>query len=167
MKKQIQSLWFLSALALFLSVGISLSAQNSAPSTSAPDTQAQPAQSQAPDAQATPTQEGQPSQTPATQAQPSQTPDTQAPATQTQENQPSQTPDASGQATGGSQNSSATGVQSFSGTVLKSGDKYMLKDEASGNTYDIDHQDEVQKFEGKRVKVHGTLDASGKMIHLQ
>lgn len=43
----------------------------------------------------------------------------------------------------------------------------MLQDEASGQTYDIDHQDEVQKYEGKRVKVHGTLDASGKMIHLQ
>ena len=43
----------------------------------------------------------------------------------------------------------------------------MLQDEASGTTYDIYHQDEVQKFEGKRVKVKGTLDASGKMIHLQ
>jgi len=41
----------------------------------------------------------------------------------------------------------------------------MLHDESSGKTYDIDHQDEVQKYEGKRVKVHGTLD--GKMIHLQ
>ncbi|MHB8215561.1 MAG: DUF5818 domain-containing protein [Candidatus Sulfotelmatobacter sp.] len=141
MKKQVQFLWFLSALALFLSVGISLSAQDGTQPTQTPDTQSQPAQSPAPEAQPTPTQEA----------------------------QPSQTPDASGQTPSGSQAPppQAANAQSFSGTVVKSGDKYVLKDEASGNTYDLDHQDEVQKFEGKRVKVHGTLDASGKMIHLQ
>jgi hypothetical protein len=149
MKKPIQSLWFLSALVLFLSVGISLSAQSSTPPTQTPDAQSQPTQ----------TPEAQQSQTPDTQSQPAPPP----------QSQPSQNPDANGQGTSGSQNSSAqaAGTQSFSGTVVKSGDKYVLKDEASGNTYDIDHQDEVQKFEGKRVKVHGTLDASGKMIHLQ
>jgi hypothetical protein len=49
---------------------------------------------------------------------------------------------------------------------MKQGNKFVLQD-ASGTTYDIDHQDEVSKFEGKRVRVHGTLDPSGKMIHLQ
>ncbi len=53
--------------------------------------------------------------------------------------------------------------QSFSGTVEKQGDKYVLKDDA-GKTYDIDHQDDVKKFEGKRVRVKGTLDASGTKI---
>jgi uncharacterized protein YdeI (BOF family) len=57
--------------------------------------------------------------------------------------------------------------QSFTGTIVKSGDKWMFQDAASGNTYDIDHQDEVKKFEGKKVKVHGTLDADKKMIHVQ
>jgi hypothetical protein len=33
---------------------------------------------------------------------------------------------------------------------VKSGDKFQLKDDA-GKTYDIDHQDDVKKFEGKRV----------------
>lgn len=157
MKKQVQFLWFLSALALFLSVGISLSAQDSTQPSQTPDAQSQPAQTPAPDAQPTPTQEAQPSPTPGAQSQPAPAP------------QPGQTPDTSGQATSGSQASSAQAAdaQSFSGTVVKSGDKYVLKDEASGKTYDIDHQDEVQKFDGKRVKVHGTLDASGKMIHLQ
>jgi hypothetical protein len=149
MKKQVQFLWFLSMLALFLSVGMSLSAQDSTQPTQTPDAQSQPAQTAAPEAQSTPTQEAQPSQTPDAQSQP--------------------TPAPSGQGTSGSQapSAQAANAQSFSGTVVKSGDKYVLKDEASGNTYDIDHQDEVQKFEGKRVKVHGTLDASGKMIHLQ
>ena len=49
---------------------------------------------------------------------------------------------------------------------MKSGDKYVLQDETSGTTYDIDHQDEVAKHVGKRVRVNGTLDPSGKMIHI-
>ena len=54
----------------------------------------------------------------------------------------------------------AAGVQVFTGTVVKSGDKYMLKDD-SGQTYNIDHQDEVAKFEGKHIRVHGMLDEKG------
>jgi len=125
MKKQVQSRWFPSALVLFLSVGISLNAQQPTPQSQRPDSQTQqPAQAQ-------PDQAGQ------------------------------QTPDSQGQS------SQSAGSQTFMGTIVKAGDKYMFQDAASGNTYDIDHQDEVQKFEGKKVKVHGTLDASGKMIHVQ
>jgi 4-amino-4-deoxy-L-arabinose transferase-like glycosyltransferase len=141
MTKRIQSLWYLSALALFLAVGISLSAQNSAMPTQAPDAQAQ---------------------------QPAQPPTSDQPAPPPQA-APAQTPDQATQPAPGSQSPTAqpTDTQSFSGTIVKSGDKYMLQDEASGKTYDIDHQAEVQKFDGKRVKVKGTVDASGKMIHLQ
>ena len=46
---------------------------------------------------------------------------------------------------------------------MKQGDKYVLKDEA-GKTYDIDHQSDVAKFEGKRVRVQGTLDSNGKIL---
>jgi len=141
MTKQLRSLWFLSALALFLSAGISLSAQQSTPSTAAPDAQAQPAQ------------------TPETQPSPAQTPET----------QPKQTPEGTAPAKPDSTTPTAqpNGAQSFMGTIVKSGDKFMFQDADSGNTYDIDHQSEVQKFEGKKVKVHGTLDASAKMIHVQ
>jgi outer membrane biosynthesis protein TonB len=140
MRKQVRFVWYISALVLFLSVGIAFSAQQSAAPTQAPDAQAQKP--------ATPDQ-----------AQPSQTP---SPA-------PSQTPDQAGKPASGAQGESAqpAGAQSFTGTVAKSGDKYVFQDEASGNTYDIDHQDEVQKFEGKKVKVRGTLDASTKTIHVQ
>jgi hypothetical protein len=58
-------------------------------------------------------------------------------------------------------------VQSFTGTILKSRDKYVLQDATGGNTYDLDHQDQLQKYEHKKVRVHGTLDASGKLIRLQ
>jgi outer membrane biosynthesis protein TonB len=145
MKSRVQSLCFLTALVLFLSVGISLNAQQTTPQPIPPDPQAQQPTSDQPAPPAAPEQ--------STQQTPSQP--------------PSQAPDQTTQPAPNSPAESAqpTGVQSFSGTIVKSGDKYMLKEEASGQTYDIDHQDEVQKYEGKRVKVHGTLD--GKMIHLQ
>jgi hypothetical protein len=85
-----------------------------------------------------------------------------------QQPQPGQTPDQSAQPAPDSQAQAGPGaVQVFSGTIVKSGDKYVLQDSASGNTYDIDAQDQVKQFEGKKVRVHGTLDASGKMIHVQ
>jgi uncharacterized protein YdeI (BOF family) len=86
-------------------------------------------------------------------------------------NEPSQqAPDRSGQqaapdAQAPSQESGAT--QTFTGTVMKQGDKYVFQDDATGTTYDIDRQEEVKKFEGKKVRVHGTLDANKKMIHVQ
>ena len=104
-----------------------------------------------------------PTQPPQSPAQTQQTPDTQAPPAS------SQTP---GQTAPGQTSADPTsapvpnGGQTFTGTVVQQGDKYVLQSE-NGKVYDIDHQDQVKKFEGKRVRVHGTLDASGKMIHIQ
>jgi len=105
-------------------------------------------------------------------------PETQQPPQQQppQQQPPAQAPDQSGQQTPSqekqapdsqAQSSAASGVQTFTGTIVKQGDKYVLQDAAAGTTYDIDHQVEVKKFEGKKVRVHGTLDASNKMIHVQ
>lgn len=132
MKQLVQSLSFLSALILFLSMSIGLGAQQTP--------QSQPADQQA-------QQPAQTNQERTSQA-PRQTPDRRTPDSQAQ---PSQSAD----------------TQSFTGTIVKSGDKYVFQDTATGNTYDIDHQEEVQKFEGKRVKVHGSLDAANHMIHIQ
>ena len=63
--------------------------------------------------------------------------------------------------------SQETAGQTFSGVIVKQGDKYVLQDASTGTTYDIDHQDQVAKYEGKRVRVRGTLDPGGKMIHIQ
>jgi hypothetical protein len=84
-----------------------------------------------------------------------------------QQQQPGQTPDQSGQAPDSQAQSQQPGVQVFTGTIVKSGDKYVLQDTASNTTYDIDAQDQVKQFEGKKVRVHGTLDPNGKMIHVQ
>lgn len=165
MKKQIQSLWFLSALVLFLGVGISLSAQTSTPPSQTPDAQSQPAQtpqSEPSQTQPAQTQQGAPSQTP--EGQQNQAPDTQS--QPSQQAPPSQAPDTTAPSSQ-TPSGQASGAQSFTGTIVKSGDKYKFQDADSGNTYDIDHQDQVQKFEGKKVRVHGTLDPSTKTIHVQ
>jgi hypothetical protein len=56
--------------------------------------------------------------------------------------------------------------QVFVGTIVKSGDKYVLQD-AGGKAWDIDRQDIVKKFEGKQVRVTGTLGEDGKTIHMK
>jgi hypothetical protein len=137
MKKQFQSIWTLGTLALLLTAGVGLNAQQS---TSSPP-QSQPTQPSDPTAQQ-----------PATQAQPGQTPDQGTQAAPGSQAQPT---------------TSASDNQTFTGTIVKSGDKYVLQDASSGKSYDIDHQDQVKQYEGKKVRVHGTLDASGTMIHLQ
>ena len=169
MKNRFQS--FSSLLALGVALGLiswggSLHAQQTPPQSQQPmpETQ-QPAQqqppAQAPDQNdkqtATPDQQTTtPAQQPSSQPSQPEGQTTQPPAGQT-----TQPPDSQAQTT------DASGVQTFTGTIVKQGDKYVLQDAASGSTYDIDHQDEVKKFEGKKVRVHGTLDASAKMIHVQ
>jgi len=56
--------------------------------------------------------------------------------------------------------------QSFTGTIVKSGDKLVLH-AGHGNTYDLDNQNAVKPFEGKRVSLHGALEPKTKLIHLE
>jgi Protein of unknown function (DUF5818) len=166
MKRQFQSLWTLGTLATLLTLGVSLNAQQTASPTRSTDSAAAAPQSQ-------PTQPTDPTaQQPATPPQSQSTPTADQSGQQPSDSQaqPSRTPDQGGQGTPDSQgqpSASASDSQTFSGTVVKAGDKYVLQDEASGKTYDIDHQEQLKQYEGKRVRVHGTLDASGKMIHVQ
>jgi uncharacterized protein YdeI (BOF family) len=102
--------------------------------------------------QTTPNSQQTPAQPPASQNQ--APPQTQPPAGQ-------QTPPDQAQ-----QSAPADGHE-FVGTIVKQGDKYMFQDASSGQTYDIDHQDEVKRFDGKKVRVRGTLDPQTKMIHVQ
>jgi uncharacterized protein YdeI (BOF family) len=80
---------------------------------------------------------------------------------------PSQAPNQSGQQAPDSQASGqAAQGQVFAGTIMKSGDKYVLQD-ASGTSYDVDRQDLVKKYEGQKVRINGTLDQDGKTIHVK
>lgn len=145
MKKRIQSFSFIAALAVALGM-ISWGSVLYAQTTSTPsDQQTQPAPT--PDTKPAPSPEVPPA---AQQPPTSQAPDAAPPSTPKDSTPTAATP-------------SASDSQSFNGTVVKSGDKYVLKDD-SGKTYDIDHQDDVKKFEGKRVKVQGKLDETGTKI---
>jgi uncharacterized protein YdeI (BOF family) len=154
-RKRLESFSFIATIAaLFamISFGTLLQAQQTSPDPqSTPQTQPAPPQ-QPPDTQAPPPtstpESGQ--QTPS-QAQPASPPSEQA--------QPST------QATAPTDD--ATGSKEMVGTIMKQGDKYMFQDTATGTMYDIDHQDEVKKFDGKKVRVHGTIDPSTKTIHVQ
>jgi len=72
----------------------------------------------------------------------------------------SQTPSTSSQdSTASSQNQSGV-----TGTVVKAGDKYVLKTETM--TYQLDDQDMAKKYEGREVKVTGTVDSATSIIHV-
>jgi hypothetical protein len=103
------------------------------------------AQQTSPNAQQTPSQ--QQSQEPSQAQPPSQ-------------QQPSQSGDQAQQSDSGS-------GHEFVGTIVKQGDKYKFQEASSGQMYDIDHQAEVSKFDGKKVRVRGTLDPQTKTIHVQ
>ena len=154
MKKGLELLSFAATAAVLVAViswGGVAQAQQTSPNTDQTPSQAAPPPQSQPDAQQPP------SQTPGNQTQP---PDTQAPPSRPgQAGQAGQTPDQTQSDTGNG--------REFVGTVVKQGNKYLFQDTASGQTYDIDHQDEVKKFEGKKVRVRGTLDASTNTIHVQ
>ena len=90
-----------------------------------------------------------------TQQPPTQSPD--------QANQPAPDP----QAQSGQAPSEPSDTQTFSGTIVKADNKYVLQDSASGNTYDIDRQDLAKEHEGQKVRIAGTLDPNGKLIHVK
>ncbi len=97
-----------------------------------------------------------------------QTP-SQAPQSQQQEPSQAQPPSQQQPSQSGdqAQQSDSGSGHEFVGTIVKQGDKYKFQEASSGQMYDIDHQAEVSKFDGKKVRVRGTLDPQTKTIHVQ
>ncbi|MGC1423013.1 MAG: DUF5818 domain-containing protein [Terracidiphilus sp.] len=62
-------------------------------------------------------------------------------------------------------NQDSSKTATFTGTVVKDGEQYVLRD-SSGSVYKLDDSSRAQAFEGKTVKVTGRLDANSKMIHV-
>jgi uncharacterized protein DUF5818 len=56
-------------------------------------------------------------------------------------------------------------AQTFKGTIVKDGSRYVLK-VPSNSAYQLDDQDRAKQYEGKQVKIAGTLDASGITLHI-
>jgi hypothetical protein len=56
-------------------------------------------------------------------------------------------------------------AQTFTGTIVKDGGRYVLK-VSSNSAYQLDDQDRAKQYEGKEVKIAGTLDANGNSLHI-
>ena len=109
----------------------------------------------------------------AQQSQPSQPPDptVQAPATQAPttpptfpetQSKPSQSPEAQSQT---STETSHAGMRVFIGTIGQGKDGYVLR--AGSHEYKLDDQKKAQEFDGKQVKVQGSLDPDTNQIRVQ
>jgi hypothetical protein len=57
-------------------------------------------------------------------------------------------------------------AETFVGTILKDGDNYVLSDAATKSKYILDDAKKANVFEGKTVKVTGTLDKARNLIHV-
>jgi hypothetical protein len=56
-------------------------------------------------------------------------------------------------------------AQTFTGTIVKDGSTYVLR--VSGESvYHLDDQERAKQYEGKQVKIAGTLDANGNSLHI-
>jgi hypothetical protein len=56
-------------------------------------------------------------------------------------------------------------MQTFTGTIVKDGGRYLLKLSDSG-TYLLDDQSKAKEFEGKQVKIGGSLDTNGNVVRV-
>ncbi len=65
------------------------------------------------------------------------------------------------------QSQAAPELKTFTGTIAKSGEQFILREDSSKTAYHLDDQLSAGKFAGKRVRVTGVLDASNNTIRVQ
>lgn len=65
------------------------------------------------------------------------------------------------------QSQAAPELKTFTGTIAKSGEQFVLREDGSKTAYQLDDQKSAGKFAGKRVRVTGVLDASNNTIRVQ
>jgi uncharacterized protein YdeI (BOF family) len=63
--------------------------------------------------------------------------------------------------------SDKTKAEIFTGTIWMNGGQFVLRDEHKHLWYQLDDQKWAGRFEGKEVKIVGTLDAAENEIHVQ
>jgi hypothetical protein len=57
-------------------------------------------------------------------------------------------------------------AQSFEGTIMRSGEKLVLRENASKTAYQLDDQDKAKRYENKNVKVMATVDHESRVLHI-
>lgn len=60
----------------------------------------------------------------------------------------------------------AAETKTFTGKIVRAGDKFVLSDAQGKMTYQLDDQQKAQEFVNKNVKVTGVLDPSTGMIRV-
>jgi Protein of unknown function (DUF5818) len=58
-------------------------------------------------------------------------------------------------------------IQTFMGTITKTGELFVFSEDATHASYRLDDQKTAEKFAGEKVKVTGTLDAANNTIRVQ
>jgi hypothetical protein len=58
-------------------------------------------------------------------------------------------------------------AETFMGTILKDRENYVLNDPATKSRYRLDDAKKARPYEGKTVKVIGTLDKASNTIHVE
>ena len=57
-------------------------------------------------------------------------------------------------------------TQTFEGKITKSDHKFVLKDNTTQASYQLDDQDKAKQYEGKSVKVTATMDPNTNTLHV-
>jgi len=57
--------------------------------------------------------------------------------------------------------------ETFTGTIARKGDQFILTDDSSKFSYSLDDQQTAEKFAGKKVRVKGILDAVNNTIRIE
>ncbi|HWZ55093.1 MAG TPA: DUF5818 domain-containing protein [Verrucomicrobiae bacterium] len=65
------------------------------------------------------------------------------------------------------QEQSQAQAKTFTGTVTKHGDNFVLSDPGNRTSYMLDDARKASQFEGKKVKVTGTVDTASNTIHVE
>ena len=58
-------------------------------------------------------------------------------------------------------------AETLMGTILKNGENFVLSDSATKSKYALDNPKKASLYEGKTVKVTGTLDMGSNLIHVE
>jgi hypothetical protein len=58
-------------------------------------------------------------------------------------------------------------VETFYGTILRNDKNYVLSDSATKTKYTLDDPKKASRYEGMTVKVTGTVDLAGDLIHVE
>jgi hypothetical protein len=58
-------------------------------------------------------------------------------------------------------------AKTYTGTILKSGGNFVLSESGTESMYLLDNHDMARPYEGKKVKITGTIDGASNLIHIE